>query len=186
MKTDCRTQLQMVAQSGLFAALLVAAAGLAVYVTKDSRWQWDLTLSQRNTLSQGTRDVLTKMQGPVTVTAYATRQDPNLGNLHQLIHDFIAPYQRVKPDLTLSFVDPREQPKQAAAANVRSNGELVIEYGARSEHLTELNEQTMANLLQRLARSQERLVMYVDGHGEPKLDGNANFDLGQFGGELTN
>ena len=42
----------------------------------------------------------------------------------------------------------------------------------------------MANLLQRLARSQERLVMYVDGHGEPKLDGQANFDLGDFGRQL--
>ena len=107
-----------------------------------------------------------------------------MGDLRRLISDFIAPYKRAKPDLTLAFVDPREQPKQTTAANVRTNGELVIEYGQRSEHLTNLNEQAMANLLQRLARSQERLIMYVDGHGEPKLDGQANFDLGDFGRQL--
>jgi ABC-type uncharacterized transport system involved in gliding motility auxiliary subunit len=63
---------------------------------------------------------------------------------------------------------------------------MVIEYGKRTEHLTTLTEQSMANLLMRLARSQERLIMYVDGHGEPKLDGSANFDLGDFGRQLGN
>ena len=55
----------------------------------------------------------------------------------------------------------------------------MVEYGKRSEHLTTLNEQSMTNLLQRLARSQERIIAYLDGHGEPKLDGRANFDLGE-------
>lgn len=186
MKTGRRLRLQMLAQNGIFAVLLTAAACLAVYLTKDTRAQWDLTQSRHNTLSQASRDVLTKMQGPVSITAYATPQDPVLGDVRRLIQDFVAPYRHVKPDLTLRFVDPREQPKQTAAANVRSNGELVVEYGTRSEHLTTMNEQTMANLLQRLARSQERQVMYVDGHGEPKLDGQANFDLGDFGRQLGN
>jgi ABC-type uncharacterized transport system involved in gliding motility auxiliary subunit len=184
MKASPRLQLQMLAQNGLFALLLAAGAFLAVYAVKDSRLQWDITQNQRNTLSQGTRDVLASMAGPITITAYATPQDATLGDVRRLISDFIAPYRRAKPDLMLAFVNPLEQPKQAAAANVRSNGELVIEYGTRSEHLTNLNEQAMANLLQRLARSQERLIMYVDGHGQPKLDGQANFDLGDFGRQL--
>ena len=184
MKTSARLRLQMLAQNGLFALLLAAGAFLAVYAVKDNRLQWDITQNQRNTLSQGTRDVLAKMTGPISITAYATTQDPALGDVRRLISDFVAPYKRAKPDLTLVFIDPREQPKQTAAANVRSNGELVIEYGTRSEHLTDFNEQALANLLQRLARSQERLIMYVDGHGEPKLDGQANFDLGDFGRQL--
>lgn len=184
MKTSSRLRLQLLVQNGLFAVLLIAGAFLAVYALKDSRLQWDLTQGQRNTLSRGTLDVLAKMSGPIRITAYATPQDPTLGDVRRLISDFIAPYQRAKPDLTLAFVDPREQPKQTKEANVRANGELVIEYGQRTEHLTSLNEQAMANLLQRLARSQERLIMYVDGHGEPKLDGQANFDLGEFGRQL--
>ena len=184
MKTSPRLRLQLLVQNALFAVLLAAGAFLAVYALKDNRQQWDLTQGQRNTLSRGTLDVLAKMKGPIQITAYATAQDPQLGDLRRLIAEFIAPYKRAKPDLTLTFVDPREQPKQTAAASVRSNGELVIEYGQRSEHLTNLNEQAMANLLQRLARSQERLIMYVDGHGEPKLDGQANFDLGDFGRQL--
>lgn len=186
MKAGSRLQLQLLIQNGAFALLLVAAAVLVVWSLRDSRAQWDLTQSQRNTLSKSTADVLRKMEGPIKITAYASSTDPALGDLRRLIHDFVEPYRRVKPDVTLSYVDPREHPKETQAANVRSNGELVIEYGKRAEHLTDLNEQSMANLLQRLARSQERLIVYLDGHGEPKLDGNANFDLGDFGRQLGN
>jgi ABC-type uncharacterized transport system involved in gliding motility auxiliary subunit len=176
----------MLIQNGVFAVLLVAAAILIVWLLRDNRAQWDLTQNQRNTLSQATLNVLKKMDGPLQVTAYATKQDANLGDIRRLIHDYIEPYHRAKPDLTLTYVDPREHPKETQAANVRSNGELVLEYRNRSEHLTDLNEQSMTNLLQRLARSQERLIVYLDGHGEPKLDGRANFDLGEFGRQLSN
>ena len=186
MKANSRLRLQLLVQNGVFAVLLIAAAFLIVWLLRDSRAQWDLTQNQRNTLSKATVDVLKKMDGPIQVTAYATTQDPNLGDIRRVIHDFIEPYQRAKPDLTLRFVDPRENPKGTQAANVRANGELVVEYGKRSDHLTNLNEQSMTNLLQRLTRSQERVVAYLDGHGEPKLDGQANFDLGDFGRQLGN
>ena len=182
MKTGSRLQMQLVLQNSAFAVLLVVAAGLIVWLLRDNSLQWDLTRGQRNTLSRATTDVLKKMDSPIRVTAYASNQP----SLRQVIHAFIEPYHRAQPKLALSYVDPREHPKETQAANVRVDGELVIEYGKRTEHLTELNEQNMANVLQRLARAQERLVVYLDGHGEPKLDGQANFDLGEFGRQLEN
>jgi hypothetical protein len=176
----------MLVQNGIFAALLVAAAFLIVWLMRDNHVQWDLTQNQRNTLSKATLDLLKKIDGPIKVTAYSTTQDAQLGDIRRLIREFIDPYQRAKPNVTLTFVDPREYPKETQAANVRSNGELVVEYGKRSEHLTSLNEQSMTNLLQRVARSQERVIAYLDGHGEPRLDGRGNFDLGDFGRQLGN
>ena len=186
MKASARLQTQLFIQNGIFALLLIAAALLIIWLLRDNRMQWDLTQNQRNTLSKATLDVLKKMDGPINVTAYATLQDPQLGDIRRVIHDFVEPYQRTKRDFTLSFVDPREHPKETQTANVRSNGELIIQYGKRSEHLTNLNEQNMTNLLQRLARSQERVIVYLDGHGEPRLDGRTNFDLGDFGRQLGN
>ena len=184
MRTSRKVQLQLLAQNTLFALLLVAAAVLTAYLLRENKLQWDVTLNKRTSLSQAARDVLERIEGPVSITAYATTQDAMSGDVRAAIRDFIGPFQQAKPDLTLTFVDPREQPKQTQAANVRSNGEMVIEYGQRTEHLTTLTEQAMANLLMRLARSQERVIMYVDGHGQPKLEGSANFDLGEFGRQL--
>ena len=171
-------------QNGLFVVLFLATVGLLAYFAHSYQRQWDITQNTRNSLSEATLNTLRQMPGALTITAYATAQDPRLGDVRKLIRDFLAPYQRAKPDLALKFVDPSEQPQAARAAGVEINGEMVVEYGGRSEHLTALNEENVANLLMRLARGGERLIMYLDGHGERKLDGGANHDLGDFGKQL--
>ncbi|HEV8260849.1 MAG TPA: Gldg family protein, partial [Burkholderiales bacterium] len=183
MKLNRKLRLQLLLQNGLFVVLLLGLAATIAWVTRDIKIQWDLTQSQRNTLSQGSAEVL-KQMGPISVTAYATAQDAE-GDVRKTVQTFLAPYQRVNKDFTLVFVDPREQPQKAQAAGVRVNGELVIEYNGRNEHLTNLTEQELTNLLVRLARSSERQVMSLDGHGERKFDGRSNHDLGEFGNQLA-
>jgi ABC-type uncharacterized transport system involved in gliding motility auxiliary subunit len=183
MISNRKLRLQLLLQNGLFVVLLVGFAMAIVWVTKDIKTQWDLTQGHRNTLSQASIDVLKQVTGPVRVTAYATAADAE-GDARKTVETFLGSYLRAKKDLTLTFVDPREQPQKAQAAGVRANGELVIEYNGRSEHLTSLTEQDLTNLLLRLVRSAERQVNYLDGHGERKLDGRANHDLGDFGGQL--
>ena len=61
---------------------------------------------------------------------------------------------------------------------------MVITYQGRSEHLTLMNEQSVTSALLRLAHSKDQKLMFVDGHGERKLDGAANHDLGEFGKKL--
>ena len=185
MKINPKLRLRLLFQNIVFALLVVALAGLLAYLAKEYPQQWDLTQNSRNTLSPSTQETLKKLPGPVTVTAYATPRDPRLGDLRKVIQDFLAPYQRAKPDFTIQFIDPTEQPKLTAAAGVQANGELVIQYGQRSEHLTNLTEQALANLLMRLGRAKESLVMALEGHGERKLAGAANHDLGEFGKQLA-
>ena len=184
MKMNRKIRLQLLIQNGLFVVLLIGFAMAIVWVSKDIKTQWDLTQGQRNTLSQASIDVLKQVTGPVTVTAYATAQDAE-GDARKTVETFLGSYQRAKKDFQLTFIDPREQPQKAQAAGVRANGELVVEYNGRSEHLTSLTEQDLTNLLLRLVRSAQRQVSYLDGHGERKLDGRANYDLGDFGAQLS-
>lgn len=177
--------MQLLALNVVFAVLFVTLLGLIAFLSRDYHAQWDVTFNSRNSLSQGSLDTLKRLRGPVSVTAYATRQDPQLGDIRKLIADFYVPYQRAKKDIRLNFIDPSEQPRLTREAGVQTNGEMVVEYAKRSEHLTALNEQAFINVLMRLARDKERLVMYLDGHGERKLDGMANHDLGDFGRQLS-
>lgn len=182
MKINSRLRLQILFQNSLFVVLLVGIVAAIVYLTKDISTTWDLTQSKRNSLSQASIDVLEKISGPVSITAYATADAE--GDLREPIHNFIAPFQRAKKDISLTFVDPREDPVAAREAGVRVNGELVVELNGRSENLRTLNEQEVVNLLVRLMRSSESLVSTLDGHGEGKLDGQANFDFGDLGANL--
>ncbi|MEK6593903.1 MAG: GldG family protein [Pseudomonadota bacterium] len=184
MKINSRLRMQLFAQSSLTLVLLVMLAALLAYVAHDYRKEWDITRSTRHTLSQASLEVLRQLDGPLTITIYAVAQDGRGQNLHKSLQEFVRPYQRAKPDIALAFVDPREQPKAATAAGVRAPVEMVIEYRQRSERLTTFNEQAFTNLLMRLARGAERLVLWLDGHGERRLDGAANHDLGEFGRQL--
>ena len=145
-------------QNGVFVVLLIALVTLLAYFAREYRAEYDLTQNARNTLSQQARDVLAKLGGPVRVTVYATRQDAR-GDARKQVQDFLTPYQRIKPGISVNFVDPREEPKLAQAAGIRVNGESVVDYNQKSEHLTDYSEQSFINLLMRLARSGERLVM---------------------------
>lgn len=164
--------------------LLSIAIGLGYAVSRHPL-QRDLTFNASNSLEPASVAVLKQLAGPVTVTVYATMQDARLGDIRKIIADFVSLYQRYKPDLKLVFIDPEKEPEKTRAARIQLNGEMVIEYAGRSEHLTQINEQTLTSTLLRLAHTTDQTVMYLDGHGERKLDGHANHDLGLlFGAKL--
>jgi hypothetical protein len=128
MKINPRLRMQLLLQSSLTLLLLIVLTTLLAYLAKDYRKEWDVTRSTRHTLSQATLEVLGQLDGPLAVTVYATARDGRGQNLHKSLQEFMRPYQRVKPDIALAFVDPREQPKAAAAAGVRAPVEMVVEY----------------------------------------------------------
>jgi ABC-type uncharacterized transport system involved in gliding motility auxiliary subunit len=179
-----KTRRHLRLQDTLFLVLFLAVIGLLAFLSRGVVVQWDFTQNAHHSLARASIETLRQLPGSVTITAYAPAEDPRVGDVHQLIRDFIAPYRRAKPDLVLKLVDPADHPQQARAADVRNPLELVVEYHNRSEHVSALNEQALTNALMRLARDRERLVLYLDGHGERKLDGIANHDLGDFGRQL--
>ncbi len=180
-----KLRIRLLIQNSLFVLLLLLLVGLLGYLGRESSVQWDISQNGRNTLSQASVEVLQKMDGPITVTIYATAQDARLGDIRKIISDFLILYQRIKPDFTFTFIDTTEHPKLTQEAGIKVNGEMVVDFNGRSEHLTIVNEQVFTNLLIRLVRSGEKLVMDLSGHGERRLDGRANHDLGEFGKQLS-
>ncbi|MDP1635509.1 MAG: GldG family protein, partial [Gallionellaceae bacterium] len=164
--------------------LVLVAAGALYQLAARYPAHWDATQNALNSLEPGSVDALALLQEPVKITVYATEQDAQLGDIRKLIREFIALYQRYKPDISLTFVDPVKEPEAMRKAAIRGNGEMVVEYAGRSEHIAMLNEQTLSSALLRLAHGKDQMLMYLAGHGERKLDGSANHDLGEFGGRL--
>lgn len=73
----------------------------------------------------------------------------------------------------------------AQEAGIKQDGEMVVEYNKRTEHITPpIAEQEMTNLLVRLSRTNTQPIMFLDGHGERHLQGIKNHDLGEFGKQL--
>lgn len=159
----------------LFVVLLLAIVGLLAWVSTRYNYQADWTANARHSLSQASVKLLEQAKEPLTVTAFArdNRQ------VRDRISDIIGRYQRYKKDIRFSFVNPDTDPARTQKMGVTSDGEVVMEYGGRKEHIQslQLSEQNVTNALQRLLRSGERWLVFLDGHGERRPHGEANRDL---------
>jgi len=186
MKMNRNLKLQMLAQSWLFVILFLLLIIILGYLAHQYRYAQDVTQANRNILTQGSIDVLKQMKDHVNITVFATNDDPSRGdNFRKGMIDFIARYQRSKSDINLTFINPTEEPKLAQEANIKQDGEVVVEYNKRSEHIfPPIVEQDMTNLLVRLSRTNTKPIMFLDGHGERHLQGIKNHDLGEFGKQL--
>lgn len=186
MKINRKLRLQLLAQNWMFVLVFLALILMLGYLSSQYRWAKDITQANRNILTQGSVNVLKQMDGDINITVYATNDDANNGDTFRKgMQDFVARYQREKKNVFITFVNPSEEPKLAQEAGVKVDGETIVEYNKRSEHITPpFAEQEMTNLLVRLSRTNNQPVMYLDGHGERLLQGMKNHDLGEFGKQL--
>jgi len=183
MDKSKKLQLQKLVQEQTFVLfLLLIAALIGILSTKFHVFQ-DVTQDKRNTVSAASVTILKQMQGAVSITAFAPEDEA----FRQNIHNFIARYQRTKPDISLSFVNTAKDPNLAQAAGITAKGgELVIAFQKRSEHLIPpYTEQDLTNVLARLTRSHNQAVMLLNGHGERNFRANTQHDFGIFANKLT-
>jgi ABC-type uncharacterized transport system involved in gliding motility auxiliary subunit len=186
MNINRKLRFQLLVQNWFFVVLFLMLVVLLGYLASEYRVAKDITQANRNILTQGSVNVLKQMKAPINITVYATKDDASSGDVFRKgIVDFVARYQRDKKDIKLKFINPSEEPKLAQDAGVKVDGEVVVEYQKRVEHITPpFAEQEFTNLLVRLSRTNQQAVMYLDGHGERNLIGVKNHDLGEFGKQL--
>jgi ABC-type uncharacterized transport system involved in gliding motility auxiliary subunit len=180
MKISKKTHQQIRLQNIAFNVMFIAVIGLLAWLSTQYTTQTDWTANTRNTLSEPSQQLLKKLQKPVQVTAFVS------GNkiIRKQIHTLIQKYSAYKKDVKITFVNPDIKPDLAREEGITKEGQLIIRYDGRRESLSSLDEQSFTNALQRLANSTQRWVVFLDGHGERKPFGKANFDLGDFGLEL--
>lgn len=177
---DSRTQSRI--NSLVTVLLIVVLAVLTGWLSTRHPLQFDWTRSGRHSLSEASIQVLGNMHEPVEITAYV-RED---AGLREAIRQFVQRYQRIKPDITLHFINPDVVPDEVRELGITKLNEMVIRNQGRSQHVQPGSEEAMTNALQRLTREAEHWLAFVEGHGERSALGNANFDLGEWGQQLNN
>ncbi|PKO25682.1 MAG: ABC transporter [Betaproteobacteria bacterium HGW-Betaproteobacteria-8] len=181
MKTNRKLRLQLMMQNSFFVLLFLVLIFLVGFLSREYHYSKDVTQSTRNTLTEGSINVLKQMEGPVNMRVFVSQDE----QYRKTINDFVSRYQRAKPDINIKFINPAEEPKLAQEAGIKAEGEVLVEYQQREDRLVPpYVEQDMTNLLVRLSRTKERAVMYLDGHGERNLIGLKNHDIGEFGTQL--
>jgi len=186
MQVTKRTHLQNSLQSTTFMVLLTIAIALIAWLSTRYEIKADWTVNNRHTLSEASQKLLAELKGPITITAYASDEE----NLRGPIKDLVERYQREKTDLTLRFVDPLTTPGESRERGIQFNGELIIDYQNRTEHVRQippsLSEQILTSALQRVIRTDNRFIAFLEGHGERSATAFESHDLSQWVQALRN
>lgn len=180
MKVTTRSRRKILLQNILFSVLLLSLVGMLAWISTRYHYQADWTATGRNTLSPASVALLAQLKEPLKITAFAR----DAGTAKKQISDVIGRYQRYKKDIKLEFVNPDTEPERVRAEGVTMDGEILLQYQGRQNKLTDLSEQSITNALQGIARSGERWVVFLEGHGERSPFGNANHDLKAWADDL--
>jgi ABC-type uncharacterized transport system involved in gliding motility auxiliary subunit len=149
-------------QNAVFYLLFVVVIGLLGFFGREFKFEADWTYGSRNSLSAPTQTLLKTLKQPLRFIAYIPDNPELQGQLKQLV----GKYQRVKPDTTLEFVNPDLAPERAKQDGIEHAGQLAIHLGEHSEVMDSASEETIGNAIQRMSRGGERLVVFLEGHGE--------------------
>jgi len=131
MKITSKPRLQSRLNSLATLLLIVCLTILLAWLSVRYQTQMDWTQSGRHTLSHASQEVLDRMQGPVEITAYA-RED---AALRKAVEKIVGRYQRLKTDIHLKFINPDAVPDEVRNAGVSVNGEMLLRYQGRTEHV---------------------------------------------------
>lgn len=155
--------------------LAVAALLLLTLTLGYLAWQFNLvsdqTHNRRNTLSPASLKVLQQLPDPIEVTAFCSNSPYKGRYFRKAITTLIQRYQSAHGDLQLQFVDPVSDPAQARAQQIKKEGEMLIRYHGRQQHLyLPYTEEAFTNVLLQLQHGERAPVLFASGQGEPALD----------------
>ncbi len=181
MKIEQSTHRKLRIQNYSFVILFLIVAGFIAYLSNEHNAQYDWSSTNRNTLSSASIKLLSQLDKPLHFSVYATEDN----TIRNPIDNLIKRYQHEKPSITVEYINPELEPVLTRELGISMNGEVIIDYGDRDEHLTEHTEQAYTNTLQRLSREEQRWLSFITGHGERDPSGMANHDLSEWVQQLS-
>ncbi len=141
--------------------LIVLGILIAVnYIGKQQSKRWDLTASKQFSLSDQSRNVLSKLDAPLHVMVFAQNTE------FQPYQDRFKEYQYASKQVSAEFVDPDQKQTVARQNAVTQYGTMIFQYKGRIERATSNTEQEITNAIIKVVSGQQRKVYFTQGHGE--------------------
>jgi gliding-associated putative ABC transporter substrate-binding component GldG len=184
-------------KSNLFTTALLIS-GIIVVINllgNEYHLRWDLTEDHQYTLSAATKDILNKLEEPVTIRAYFSKNlPPHVGKTRQDFQDLLVEYASLSDgQIQYEFIDPnsRESNEQDATEkgiqpvliNVREKDQVkqqkaflgaTVQLGDKSEVIPFVQpgaamEYSLSTAIKKIAIDKKPVIGFLQGHGEAPM-----------------
>jgi ABC-type uncharacterized transport system involved in gliding motility auxiliary subunit len=166
----------------LAAASILIVLGILVainYIGKRQNKRWDLTASKQFSLSDQSRNIVSKLDAPLSATVFARESE------FQTYRDRLQEYTYASKEVKTDYVDPDKKPAVAQQNGVSQYGTIVLSYKGRSEKITSNTEQDITNAIIKVTSGQQRKLYFTTGHGEKDTASSERDGYNQINTALT-
>lgn len=147
----------------LTAASVFIVLGILIavnYIGKRQNKRWDLTAAKQFSLSDQSRNVVSKLDAPLNVTVFARETE------FQTFRDRLDEYTYTSKQVKTEYIDPDKKPAIAQQSGIQQYGTIVFNYKDRTEKVTGDSEQDITNGIIKVVSGEQRKVYFTIGHGE--------------------
>ena len=147
----------------LAASSVLIVLGILVainYIGKRQNKRWDLTAAKQFSLSDQTRNVVSKLDSPLHIMVFVQNTD------FQPYQDKLKEYEYLSKQVSTEFIDPDQKQTVARQNQVTQYGTILFQYKGRTERVTANSEQDITNGIIKVVSGQQRKLYFTQGHGE--------------------
>lgn len=140
--------------------LIISIVGLLNYLGNKNFKEYDLTSTQKNSLTEQTRKVLEMVKSPLKMTVFAKREEwaPILAVLKL--------YQGQSPLIKIEAVDTDVRPDLVKSKEIAQNGTVIISYKGEESKFIVSDELSITNALLKALRDEKFVLYFISGHQE--------------------
>ncbi len=180
MNINAKTQRQLTLQNVIFYVLAFLVIGLAAQFSLKTNIHSDWTANHRNSLSSATTQFLSELDKPINIKAFISESNEFKPALVTLLNRYL----EHNDNLTIDFIDPDFSPDLVRQLKIQQQGEMVVSFDGKQQHVFDLSEQSLTNALIAVSRQKQQWLLFIEGHGERTPLNQANFNLSTWGETL--
>jgi gliding motility-associatede transport system auxiliary component len=167
--------------SAILSTLLgIAILGMLGFLGTRYHHRFDWSEQQVNSLSDQTQKVLEGLESDVQATALVSSLD------QAPVRELLDRYAYESDRFHVEYADPNERPglleEFGISPDKLGEGGLVrVAIGGESVEVSDIDEEHITNAIVKLTRTGEKVVYFVQGHGEDPIEGEGAADRGGYG-----
>ena len=147
--------------AGLSVALVLGILILANFLNFRYHKRMDLTENQLYSLSEQSRKVVENLSSEVHIIGFFRGEAGRLG-----FEDLVNQYRDVSSKVQYEIVDPEEEPGRTSQYDIQRNAQVVVLSGLKKEIVENPDEQKITTAIIKITREEEKVVYFLEGHGE--------------------
>jgi ABC-type uncharacterized transport system involved in gliding motility auxiliary subunit len=170
---------------GALVIIVAVVLGMVNFIGFKHPKKLDYTKEGLHSLSDQSKSIVKALDSDLEVKGYFVDNQQEGSNEKSKFKDVSDLFMAQSSKLKVVTINPMKFPEKAKEDNVTASGTVVLKYKGRTSKFEDLTEQGFTNAIIKVTRDKNKIIYYVQGHGERDFDGTEPTQLQNFKKDLT-